>query len=191
MLECVCLYVEPISRSKDYVRSWIKTDSVVCLSTPVSPSVLGTEDVYAPGGVLLWWCTFAGVYIPCVYTRMPGGVTVCGSGLCCCVPCLSSAIISLCLLILHDRSRPHSVSDYISKSNCLWITHKDWFLSLSFYWIMISCAIAKLATVKHQTGNSTGECNRNWKKYILLSFQSYTRMPVCTQCYCKHNYCLQ
>ena len=33
-----------------------------------------------------------------VFTRMPGGVTVGDSGLCCCVPCLSSAIISLCLL---------------------------------------------------------------------------------------------
>ena len=47
-----------------------------------------------------------------VFTRMLGGVTVGDSGLCCCVPCLSSAIISLCLLILHKHSRPHSVSDY-------------------------------------------------------------------------------
>ena len=35
-----------------------------------------------------------------VFTRMPGGVTVNDSGLCCCVPCLLSAIISLCLVIL-------------------------------------------------------------------------------------------
>ena len=34
-----------------------------------------------------------------VFTRMPGGVTVGDSGLCCCVPCLSSSIISLCLLM--------------------------------------------------------------------------------------------
>ena len=34
-----------------------------------------------------------------VFTHTPGGVTVGDSGLCCCVPCLSSAIISLCLLI--------------------------------------------------------------------------------------------
>ena len=47
-----------------------------------------------------------------VFTRTPGGVTVGDSGLCCCVPCLSSAIISLCLLVLHKRSRPQSVSDY-------------------------------------------------------------------------------
>ena len=32
-----------------------------------------------------------------VFTCMPSGVTVDDSGLCCCVPCLSSAIISLCL----------------------------------------------------------------------------------------------
>ena len=35
-----------------------------------------------------------------VFTRMPGRVTVGDSGLCCCVPCLSSDVISLCLLNL-------------------------------------------------------------------------------------------
>ena len=34
-----------------------------------------------------------------VFTRTPGGVTVRDSGLCCCVPCLSSAFISRCLLM--------------------------------------------------------------------------------------------
>ena len=34
-------------------------------------------------------------FIYLVFTRMPGRVTVSYSGLCCCVPCLSSAIISL------------------------------------------------------------------------------------------------
>ena len=38
-------------------------------------------------------------FICLVFTQTPGGVTVGDSGLCCCVPCLSSAIISLCLLI--------------------------------------------------------------------------------------------
>ena len=33
------LYVEPVSRSKDYVRSLINIGSVLCLCTPVSPSV--------------------------------------------------------------------------------------------------------------------------------------------------------
>ena len=35
-----------------------------------------------------------------VFTRMPGGVTVGDSGLCCCVPCLSNASISFRLLKL-------------------------------------------------------------------------------------------
>ena len=35
-------------------------------------------------------------FIYFVFTRTPGGVTVGDSGLCCCVPCLSSAIIYLC-----------------------------------------------------------------------------------------------
>ena len=48
-----------------------------------------------------------------VFTRTPGGVTVGDSGLCCCVPFLSNAIISLCSLILRSRSKPHSVSDFL------------------------------------------------------------------------------
>ena len=39
-------------------------------------------------------------FIYFVFTCVPGGVTVGDSGLCCCVPCLSSAFISLCLLNL-------------------------------------------------------------------------------------------
>ena len=39
-------------------------------------------------------------FIYLVFTRMPGGVNVGDSGLCCCVPCLLNAIIPLCLLIL-------------------------------------------------------------------------------------------
>ena len=58
-------YVEPVSRSKDYVWSRIKTGSVVCLYTPLSPDMPEMEGVYVPlGGILflrmyLWWslCT--------------------------------------------------------------------------------------------------------------------------------------
>ena len=50
-------------------------------------------------------------FIYLVFARTPGGVAVGDSGLCCCVPCLSSAIISLCAVIVHGRSMPHSVSD--------------------------------------------------------------------------------
>ena len=44
-----------------------------------------------------------------VFTRMPGGVTVGDSGLCCCVPCLLSAINSLCCVLLNlGLLRPRS-----------------------------------------------------------------------------------
>ena len=73
------------------------------------------EGTYATGGTFLFFFFFEDVPLVefryLVFTRTPGGVTVGDSGLGCCVPCLSSAIISLRLLILHRRSRPHSVSD--------------------------------------------------------------------------------
>ena len=50
-------------------------------------------------------------FIYLVFTRTPGGVIVGDSGLCC-VPCLSSASISLCVLIQHKRFKSHSVSDH-------------------------------------------------------------------------------
>ena len=43
-------------------------------------------------------------FIYLVLTRTPGGVTAGDSGLCCCIPRLSSAIISLYLLILFKCS---------------------------------------------------------------------------------------
>ena len=77
----------------------IKTGSDVCLYTPVSPSVAEMEGIYATGGILFLGCTFGGV-IYLVFTRSPSGVTVGDSDICCCVSCLSSAIIPPCLLIL-------------------------------------------------------------------------------------------
>ena len=97
MCVCVCLYVEPVSRSKDYVRSRREIGSVVCLYTLVSSSVPEMEG-YMPLGYLCFEDVPLVDFIYLVYTRTPGGVTVGDSGLCCCVPCLSSAI-SLCLLI--------------------------------------------------------------------------------------------
>ena len=50
------------------------------------------------GHSFFWFC-FEHVplveFLYLVFTRTPGGVTVGDSGPCCCVPCLSSAIISL------------------------------------------------------------------------------------------------
>ena len=42
-------------------------------------------------------------FIYLVFTHTTDGVTVGDSGFCCCVPCLSSAIISLRLLILVSK----------------------------------------------------------------------------------------
>ena len=63
----VCLYVEPVSRSSEYVRYWIKTGSVVCLYTPVSPSALEIGGYICHWGHPFWECTFGGVYLPCIY----------------------------------------------------------------------------------------------------------------------------
>ena len=108
---CVCLYVEPVSKSKDFVRSRIKIGSVECLYTRVSPSGPEMEGIYVTGVSFFEHVPLV-EFKYLVFTRIPGGDTVGDSGLCCCFPCLSSAIISLYLLILHKRSRPHSVSDY-------------------------------------------------------------------------------
>ena len=50
--------------------------------------------------VMCLWCPDCGVlyFIPCIYSHARWSY-VGDSGLCCCVPCLSSAIIPLCLLI--------------------------------------------------------------------------------------------
>ena len=69
MCVCVCLYVEPVSRSKDCVRSRMKIGSVVCLYTPVSPSVPKMEGINATGGILFLRMYFDGVYIPCIYSH--------------------------------------------------------------------------------------------------------------------------
>ena len=52
----VCVYMLSQFRDhKDYVRSRIKIDSVVCLYTPLSPSVPEMEGTYATGGILLFF----------------------------------------------------------------------------------------------------------------------------------------
>ena len=70
----------------------------------MSPGVPEVEGVYASRGVYMrcichWGHPFfedvpkvGFMYL--VFTRMPGRVTVGESGLCCCVPCLMSAVSS-------------------------------------------------------------------------------------------------
>ena len=77
----------------------------------MSPSVPEMEGVYMPLGASFFKDVPLVEVLYLVFTRISVEFTVGDSGLCCCVPCLSSSIIPLCLLILHKRSRPHSVSD--------------------------------------------------------------------------------
>ena len=63
----------------------------------MSPSVPEMEGVHAGASFLEDVPLVEFMYF--VFTRMPGGVTVGDSGRGSCVPCLSSAIFSLCLLI--------------------------------------------------------------------------------------------
>ena len=63
----------------------------------MSPSVPEMEGVYMPLGASFFKDVPLVEFIYLVFTRTPGGVVVGDSGLCC-VPCLSSAIISLCFL---------------------------------------------------------------------------------------------
>ena len=95
MCVCVSLHVEPILRFKDYVWSCMKIGSVVCLYTPVLPIVPEIEGIHATGGAF----TFEDVpLVEFIYTTLY--LLTCHTvgylGLCCCAPCLLSAIISLC-----------------------------------------------------------------------------------------------
>ena len=75
----------------------MKIGSVVCLYTPVPPSVPEMEGIYVTG-VILFEDVPLVEFMYLVFARVPGDVTVGDSGLSCCVPCLSSAVISICLL---------------------------------------------------------------------------------------------
>ena len=88
------------------VLSWIILGTVVCLYTPVSPSVPEMEGIYGIGGYtfsvlfLLFSSSFLEdvpwvEFMYTVFPRTPGGVTVDDSGLCYCVPRLLSANNSL------------------------------------------------------------------------------------------------
>ena len=55
-------------------------------------------------------------FVYLVFTRMPGGVTVGDSGLRCCVPCLSSATIFLCLLIVDAWFQYEATCSFFAES---------------------------------------------------------------------------
>ena len=99
--------------------------------------------VYMPLGASFFEDVPLVEFIYLVFTRTPGGVIVVDSNLCCCVPCLSSAISSLCMLIIlqthttcictyihhtthtMNASHPHTrVYAYTyTKSQTRWIQH--------------------------------------------------------------------
>ena len=58
-------------------------------------------------------------FIYLVFTCAPGGVTVGDSGLCCCVPCLSSAIISLSLISFFPAGKKRVKSKQMAKISCI------------------------------------------------------------------------
>ena len=57
---------------------------------------------YATWDILFFFLTDVPLvaFIYLVFIRMPGGITEGDSGHCCCAPCLSRAILSICLLIV-------------------------------------------------------------------------------------------
>ena len=65
----------------------------------MAQGVLEVEGIYATRGffVLFFQDVPLMEFMYLVFTHMPGGVTIDDSCLCCCVPCLSSTIISLCV----------------------------------------------------------------------------------------------
>ena len=69
-------YVEPVSRSKDYVWSRIKIGSVICLYTPVSLSVPEMEGIYATGGHPFFDDVPLVEFMYLAFTGTPGGVTI-------------------------------------------------------------------------------------------------------------------
>ena len=66
MVRCAGRHNAQKPTKQQLFRSWINTGSVVCLCTPVSPSMLEMEGTYATGSILFWGCTFGGVFISCI-----------------------------------------------------------------------------------------------------------------------------
>ena len=115
MRVCVCLYVEQVLKSKSYIWSWIKTGSVGCLYTPVLPSLPEMEGIRW-GASFLIFLYFLGVTLFLLACRagLPSAIQVC-----CCVPCLLSAITSLCLFsnwLVYYLSKQNSHQSHRIKS---------------------------------------------------------------------------
>ena len=74
------------------------------------------------------------------------------------------------------------VSDTLTKTDSC-----HFFFFFFLHSIMVFWAIAKLTTVKHKIGNSTGKCNRNFENiYSFISILILTFLYV-HNANCKHN----
>ena len=76
-----------------------ETESACVESPKGDGSPWQTGDMAAETWVIYGNSTLLVEFIYLVFAHMPGEVAVGGSGLCCCVPCLSSAIISFRLVM--------------------------------------------------------------------------------------------
>ena len=96
---------------------------------PVSPSVPEMEGIYCKQGtsflrMYLWWslCTLH-------RWQLPSAIQVFVVCLLWCMQRMSSAFNSDCLLILHTRCWPHSVSDLIIRAigySVMWMLRQRW-----------------------------------------------------------------
>ena len=100
----VYLYVEPVSRSKDYVRSWIKQNTQKMVLSYACAHLC--RRVCLRGGhpflrMYLWWslCT---LYLHACQVR----ATVGDSGLCCC-----ACVLCMCTVWSVIQKKKHTLSD--------------------------------------------------------------------------------
>ena len=113
--------------SKDYVQSVIKNWFCRMPAQTSCRRVCLKWRVYIPLGAFFFEDVPLVEFMYPVFTRTPGGVTVGDSGFCCCAPCLSSAVISLCKLYtgalgltLFQMTIVHSEAD-MSMCRCVFI----------------------------------------------------------------------
>ena len=82
----VLIPVQLPSRPSWLCQFWLRGENVHVLdpepTTPCQRYVVLTPRVNLNPG---WPCLLGGVYVPCIY-RVPGGLIVGDSGLCCCLP---------------------------------------------------------------------------------------------------------
>ena len=132
----VCLYVEPVSRSKDYVWSWIKIGSVLCLCTPVSRSVPEMYGIKVTWGhsflrMCLWWSSCI-LYLHAGQVR----VTVGDTGLYCrtCVTYFvgDSGLCCVCVMYFECWLTPLCVDSSNAANNC-GPPHQKWLQKVQQY----------------------------------------------------------